>query len=282
LIDGDQIGMIDLDPQDFFIERHRWIFEAMTSIEGKVDYLTVSDALKNAGKLKEVEGDAFLTRLINNAYSSQHAAHYAEIIKGYGQKRRDLETFNKAARDIHSEKGLDRAWLFDALTKNTLVKGQVPEILNQTEDEALWHIANTSITAAIDGVIAKHHLNEEAIQYAQTSYKNPNVADFINFPNEMLTIILTALLTPDAIPVDALGYKGIPQKNHLFYSPKLFQTPQKNPQGQDLCVDHSAMKIPSRGMMEFVYKRQLMQTIGLGFSQFGTWPNIGKTFKADS
>jgi len=128
LIDGDQIGMIDLDPQDFFIERHRWIFEAMTSIEGKVDYLTVSDALKNAGKLKEVEGDAFLTRLINNAYSSQHAAHYAEIIKGYGQKRRDLETFNKAARDIHSEKGLDRAWLFDALTKNTLVKGQAEPV----------------------------------------------------------------------------------------------------------------------------------------------------------
>ena len=55
-----------LRADDFYIVRHRWIWEAFTRLHEKripVDMLTVSEELESAGQLAEIGGPAYLKGL---------------------------------------------------------------------------------------------------------------------------------------------------------------------------------------------------------------------------
>ena len=57
-----------LQADDFYIHRHKWIWEAFTRLHEQrtpVDMLTLSDELDRVGQLAELGGPAYLTALIN-------------------------------------------------------------------------------------------------------------------------------------------------------------------------------------------------------------------------
>ena len=57
-----------LQADDFYIHRHKWIWEAFTRLHEQrtpIDMLTVSDELDRVGQLAELGGPAYLTTLIN-------------------------------------------------------------------------------------------------------------------------------------------------------------------------------------------------------------------------
>ncbi len=90
-----------LQADDYYIHRHRWIWEAFTRLhEGRVpiDFLTVSEELENMGQLSEVGGPAYLTALINNVPSSLHAEAYARIVEETAVRRRMLSAANQIAK----------------------------------------------------------------------------------------------------------------------------------------------------------------------------------------
>ena len=94
LIDRDafvRIQSINLAASDFYIERHGWIFDAMTHLfqRGKsVDLITLSDELARRGQLQELGGASYLTGLINVVPSSVWVESYAEMVKRYAVQRR--------------------------------------------------------------------------------------------------------------------------------------------------------------------------------------------------
>ena len=56
-----------LNADDFYIHRHKWIWEAFTRLHEQripIDLLTVSDELDRRGQLSEVGGPAYLTSLV--------------------------------------------------------------------------------------------------------------------------------------------------------------------------------------------------------------------------
>src|SRR5512139_1408568 len=56
-----------LQPDDFYIHRHRWIWEAFTRLHEQhipLDFLTITEELDHAGQLGEIGGPAYLTALI--------------------------------------------------------------------------------------------------------------------------------------------------------------------------------------------------------------------------
>jgi replicative DNA helicase len=58
-----------LRADDFYIHRHRWIWETFTRLHERripIDLLTVTDELDQQGQLEETGGPAYLTALINN------------------------------------------------------------------------------------------------------------------------------------------------------------------------------------------------------------------------
>lgn len=102
---------------DFFITRHRWIWEAIVSLSEQhqpVDPLTIAEELKRRGRLDEVGGEAYLARLTAAVPSSLHASHYAELVEESAVRRRLLEAAERIARlahtrNLHVESLLDEA-----------------------------------------------------------------------------------------------------------------------------------------------------------------------------
>lgn len=93
LIDPDAIIRLAtiLRPEDFYREKHGWIYEAVLALHERrepIDFLTVCDELNRQGRLDEVGGPAFITSLINAVPTSVHAEYYARIVERTATRRR--------------------------------------------------------------------------------------------------------------------------------------------------------------------------------------------------
>jgi hypothetical protein len=89
-----------LQSGDFYIYRHRWIWDAFGCIrsnEKHIDYLTVCSELENTGKLEEIGGPAYLTALLNQVPSSLHAESYGRIVFEMAKRRQMLTEANALA-----------------------------------------------------------------------------------------------------------------------------------------------------------------------------------------
>ncbi|MCJ7625545.1 MAG: replicative DNA helicase [Anaerolineaceae bacterium] len=90
-----------LDEHDFYIIRNRWIWEAFMRLQERranIDYLTVTDELRQHDQLSEIGGAAYLTSLINQTPSSLHAAEYGHIVEENSIRRRMLSAANDIAK----------------------------------------------------------------------------------------------------------------------------------------------------------------------------------------
>ena len=96
-----------LTADDFYIHRHKWIWEAFNSLhEGRVpvDLLTVADELERRGQLSEIGGPAYLTSLVNQVPSSLNAESYGRIVEGYSVRRKMINAANQIASIAYDEK----------------------------------------------------------------------------------------------------------------------------------------------------------------------------------
>jgi replicative DNA helicase len=96
-----------LSADDFYIHRHRWIWEAFTSLHEQripVDLLTVSNELDKRGQLNEIGGPAYLTSLVNQVPSSLNAESYGRIVEGHSVRRKMINAANQIASIAYNEK----------------------------------------------------------------------------------------------------------------------------------------------------------------------------------
>ena len=106
-----------LNGADFYIHRHRWIWETFTRLHEQrtpIDFLTVSEELDQLSQLAEIGGPAYLTTLINNVPTSLHAEAYGRLVEQTATRRRMIEAANKIAKiayqeDITVDTALDQA-----------------------------------------------------------------------------------------------------------------------------------------------------------------------------
>lgn len=80
-----------LQPDDFFILRHKYIWQALTRLTDRsepIDYLTLTQELKDMDKLAEIGGPAYLTQLINSTPTSVHAEIYGRLVERAATRRR--------------------------------------------------------------------------------------------------------------------------------------------------------------------------------------------------
>ncbi|MBX4201511.1 replicative DNA helicase [Candidatus Saccharibacteria bacterium] len=88
-----------LQPSDFYDEKHRMIFTAMQSLHNKrspIDILTLSEQLKSDSRLDLIGGSSFLTELTNTVPTAAHLEQYAEIVADKAIRRRLIS----ASQDI--------------------------------------------------------------------------------------------------------------------------------------------------------------------------------------
>lgn len=97
LIDSDAIVKIadQLDPQDFYDERHQKIYEAVKQLYDRhspIDVLTLTDQLKNNGLLDLVGGAGYLSELTNYVPTAAHIDQYAGIVSQKALRRRLIKS----------------------------------------------------------------------------------------------------------------------------------------------------------------------------------------------
>ena len=95
-----------LQVDDFYIHRHRWIWQAFTRLHEQhtpIDFLTVTEELDQMGQLAEVGGPAYLTALINNVPTSLHAEAYGRVVEETAVRRRMLDAANAIAKLAYKE-----------------------------------------------------------------------------------------------------------------------------------------------------------------------------------
>ena len=105
----DQSALDDVLPflrvDDFWLIRHGWIYEVFLDLHGKlqpIDYLTVSNALRQAGRLEEIGGDAYLIQLADITIHSYNCEAYGRIVEGMAVRRRLIDAAQQVARVAHS------------------------------------------------------------------------------------------------------------------------------------------------------------------------------------
>lgn len=89
-----------LNPEDFYREDHRLIYNAMYDLydqQAPIDVRSVGSRLKEKKQLEKTGSHAYLTELANSVTSASNAKHYAEIVR----KKSILRHLIEAANHIH-------------------------------------------------------------------------------------------------------------------------------------------------------------------------------------
>ena len=104
LIDADAIYRLDLMPEQFYQEKHQWLYRAMLDLSNDgipPDLLTVSDLLEQRGQLKEAGGSSYITSLVNAVPTSLNAEYYAGIVERDHKRRQWIAFGSRIVREAH-------------------------------------------------------------------------------------------------------------------------------------------------------------------------------------
>lgn len=108
MIDPDAIIKVAnfLRAEDFFRERHSWLYEAMLALNERrepLDFVTIVDELERRNQLEEIGGPAYLTELITNTPTALYIDHYARIVERTALLRRLIAAAGKIAEIAYDE-----------------------------------------------------------------------------------------------------------------------------------------------------------------------------------
>lgn len=88
-----------LKAEDFYKENHQKIYQAMLDLFKKsepIDFISVSNRLKEKEQLEEIGGNSYLTELVNSVPTASHVLNYAQIV----QNKKALRDLIEASHDI--------------------------------------------------------------------------------------------------------------------------------------------------------------------------------------
>ena len=123
----------EVGPDDFYLERHGLVFEAMRYLyesAGMLDEVTVAQRLKDTGSWERAGGTRTLADLLDRAGTTSHLAQYCKIVRDKAMVRRMID----AARAIETS-GLSQP-------------AEISEFLDEAEREVfavLEHRAQTNL-----------------------------------------------------------------------------------------------------------------------------------------
>lgn len=137
----------DLKPEDFYVEAHRIIFEAMKKIyssNAPIDFVTLTDELERSNILEAVGGIDYITTLTNIVPSASNFEHYVEIIKRNSVLRSLISasneiikySFESPEKDdaiAYAEKNIFEIGQNEERSNLTLIKDDMPSVMEKYE-----------------------------------------------------------------------------------------------------------------------------------------------------
>jgi replicative DNA helicase len=130
LIDPECFDELELTSAQFYLTRHQHIweaFETLISNHTPIDIIPLRAELDRMGKLDNVGGVAYLTRLINDVPTSMNAKAYALLVAQEATNREYLAIGNLLAQGAFSG-DIDPATIMDRLVKAQSIVGGAKSI----------------------------------------------------------------------------------------------------------------------------------------------------------
>jgi replicative DNA helicase len=91
---------------DFYVEKHRKIFKAMTQLHDKgepIDIVSMTSCLRENKHLEQIGSSSYLAELINHVPSATNIVYYAEIIRKKAALRRLIQSADQIAEMGYNE-----------------------------------------------------------------------------------------------------------------------------------------------------------------------------------
>lgn len=96
-----------LHAEDFYLQKHRWIYESVIRIHERrdpIDFLTLTTDLEQREQLEAVGGAAYITQLVNAVPSAVGIESYGRLVEQTAVRRRLLDAVSDIARLAYDEK----------------------------------------------------------------------------------------------------------------------------------------------------------------------------------
>ncbi|HHW91465.1 MAG TPA: replicative DNA helicase [Firmicutes bacterium] len=106
-----------LQPEDFYRDAHRYIFEAILDLEERgrpADLVTVTETLRQQGRLDDVGGLAFVTTLAESVPTAANVEYYARIVEEKAILRRLIREATRIIQNSYEASTEAAAILDDA------------------------------------------------------------------------------------------------------------------------------------------------------------------------
>jgi len=97
-----------LSPRDFYRKAHQIIFEVIEDLFDRnepIDLVTVTNSLRNSGRLEKVGGAAHLALIIETVPAAPNVRHYAKIVHDKARLRKLIISANDITRRCFEEPG---------------------------------------------------------------------------------------------------------------------------------------------------------------------------------
>lgn len=145
-----------LKPDDFYLQKHRWIYEAIMALHEQrepLDLLTLATVLERSQHLEGVGGSLAVAQLVNVVPSAVNVESYGQLVAQAATRRRLLDTASDIARLAYdAEKPVA-----EVLTEATAAVLRVQPTL-QRGPEAVTLIANRVYNQAERALNGEHVL----------------------------------------------------------------------------------------------------------------------------
>jgi replicative DNA helicase len=95
-----------LRTEDFYRERHGWIYDAMAALNDRrepLDFVTLVDELERRQQLEDIGGPTYLTDLISGTPTALYVEHYARIVERTALLRRLISAAGQIAELAYDE-----------------------------------------------------------------------------------------------------------------------------------------------------------------------------------
>lgn len=95
-----------LHADDFYLQKHRWIYDAMIQVHERhdpIDLLTLSTELEQLGQLESVGGASYIVQLMNAVPSAMSIESYGRMVEQTSVRRRLLDAAGEIARLSYDE-----------------------------------------------------------------------------------------------------------------------------------------------------------------------------------
>lgn len=108
LIDPECVPQLDqhITPEDFYLQKHRWIFAAARDLVRSgdpLDFLSLTTTLEQRGQLAACGGAVYISQLINAVPSAVQALYYARLVVEARKRRDMLDMVSEVARVAYNE-----------------------------------------------------------------------------------------------------------------------------------------------------------------------------------